>query len=385
MAGNIKFLKDVFHCALGAYGGPEAHYGVFIDILVKKRKYITEEELVEFMALTNFLPGPSSTQTIVAVGYKIGGFKLSLLTFLVWTLPAILLMILLSFSSLILYKLGISKDTFRYFVPMALGFIFFATYAIGKKVIVDRFTFLLSLGAAITILLFPKAYMYPVLLLVGAIISIIHKKVSFKKIKIAINYYLLFAFVSISILIPLASNIINNRIFDLFSIFYKYGYLVIGGGNVVIPMMYTEFVDNKNYISAEQFLSGFGLVQGIPGPMFSFSSYIGTLSIEGDLLLKLFSGILSGIAIFLPGLILLYIILPIWTKMKENIFIKTGLAGMVSVSSGFIFITPFLIIQKQNVDLLGIIISVAVFLLLLTKRISAPIIVLIVFIIGFYF
>ncbi|OQB53954.1 MAG: Chromate transport protein [Firmicutes bacterium ADurb.Bin146] len=93
------FLKDVFICSLGAYGGPEAHYGVFTDQMVIKKKYLTEEELVELIALTGILPGPSSTQTIISIGYKVGGPMLGFLTMLVWGLPVILLMTALSFLS----------------------------------------------------------------------------------------------------------------------------------------------------------------------------------------------------------------------------------------------------------------------------------------------
>ena len=92
-----RFLKDVFICSLGAYGGPEAHFGVFTDQLVQKKKYLTEEELAELIALTGILPGPSSTQTIVAIGYKTGGPILAFLTFLVWALPVLSIMTLLSY------------------------------------------------------------------------------------------------------------------------------------------------------------------------------------------------------------------------------------------------------------------------------------------------
>ena len=102
------FLKDILICSLGAYGGPEAHYGVFTEQLVIKKQYLTEEELVELIALTGILPGPSSTQTIVAIGYKVGGPWLAFLTFVVWALPALVFMTLLSFMGLFLDQLHIS-------------------------------------------------------------------------------------------------------------------------------------------------------------------------------------------------------------------------------------------------------------------------------------
>ena len=129
----------------------EAHYGVFTDQLVVKKKYITEEELVELIALTGVLPGPSSTQTIVSIGYKMGGPLLALLTMLVWALPVIIIMTLLSFLSQFLSKVNVSQDSLRYIGPMAVGFIIVAAYRISRKVVKDKITFaLLLIGAIIT-------------------------------------------------------------------------------------------------------------------------------------------------------------------------------------------------------------------------------------------
>ena len=138
--GWMPFLKDVLICSLGAYGGPEAHYGVFTEQMVVKKKYLTEEELVELIALTTILPGPSSTQTIVSIGYKFGGPFLAFLTMLVWAVPVIILMTLLSFLSGFLGEMNISQDGLRYIGPMAVGFIIVAAYRIGSKVVTDKMT-----------------------------------------------------------------------------------------------------------------------------------------------------------------------------------------------------------------------------------------------------
>ncbi|HRX45861.1 MAG TPA: chromate transporter, partial [Acholeplasmataceae bacterium] len=111
---DLTFLKDVFICSLGAFGGPEAHYGVFTDHMVIKKKYLTEEEMIELIALTGLLPGPSSTQTMLAIGYKVGGPRLLFLTLLVWAAPAILLMTLFSFLYAFLSYEGIDQNILRY-------------------------------------------------------------------------------------------------------------------------------------------------------------------------------------------------------------------------------------------------------------------------------
>lgn len=162
--GTVKcrsFLKDVLICSMGAYGGPEAHYGVFTDQLVVKKKYLTEEEMIELIALTGILPGPSSTQTIVAIGHKIGGPWLALLTMLVWAVPVLVLMTLLSFLSGFLDTLNISQSGLRYIGPMAVGFIILAAWRIGRKVVTDRTTLLLLLMGGITTYLLREPWVYP--------------------------------------------------------------------------------------------------------------------------------------------------------------------------------------------------------------------------------
>ena len=108
------FLKDVLICSLGAFGGPESHYGMFSQQMVLKKQYLTQEELGELIALTSLLPGPSSTQTLLAIGYRHGGKHLAWLTLLVWALPVALFMTLLSFSPRILATFGLSDGMFHF-------------------------------------------------------------------------------------------------------------------------------------------------------------------------------------------------------------------------------------------------------------------------------
>jgi len=171
-----SFLKDVLVCSLGAYGGPEAHYGVFTDQLITKKQYITEEELLELIALTQVLPGPSSTQTIIAIGYKLGGPLLGLLTFLVWAIPAILIMTTLSFLYYMFSSLNASADVLRFIGPMAVGFIVVASIRIGKKVIQKPISIILFLIAVSVTIFIREVWIFPDLLLFGAIVSILQSR-----------------------------------------------------------------------------------------------------------------------------------------------------------------------------------------------------------------
>ena len=135
--------------------------------------YLKEEEFVELMALTQILPGPSSTQTIVAIGHKIGGGLLGLLTMIVWALPVLILMTAFSFMGDFLAENNLSKEAFRYISPMALAFIFMAAYRLAKKVIKDRLTFILFIASAIITVFFRLPWVFPLLLLIGGGLAIL--------------------------------------------------------------------------------------------------------------------------------------------------------------------------------------------------------------------
>lgn len=380
------FLKDVFICSLGAYGGPEAHYGVFTDQLVVKKKYLTEEELVELIALTGILPGPSSTQTIVAIGHKIGGPLLGLLTMLVWALPVLILMTILSFLSQFLEKLNLTQDGLRYIGPMAVGFIVVAAYRISKKVVSDYMTCFLLIFGAVTTYFIHEPWIYPLVLLTGGAVSVVMSKEKnlWNHVKLNPPWKYLIAFIAIAVGALALTFVWDHKIIHLFESFYRYGYLVIGGGQVVVPLMYGELVEIYQYMTHAEFLTGFGLVQGLPGPMFSFSAYAGGMAARGSgTLMQITGAIAGGIGIFLPGLLLIYFVYPVWENLKKIRGIKVSLKGIVAVAGGLISASAILLMQKSGFALDNLLILALSVVLLLSKKVPAPLIVLIIIVIGF--
>ena len=380
------FLKDVFICSLGAYGGPEAHYGVFTDQLVVKKKYLTEEELVELIALTGILPGPSSTQTIVAIGHKTGGPLLALFTMLVWALPVLTVMTLLSFLSQFLGVLNVSQEGLRYIGPMAVGFIIVAAYRIGRKVVTDRITFLLLLVGGITTYFIREPWIYPLVLVLGGIVTVIASKEKdlWSRVKISPPWRYLIAFGMIAVGSIILAQFWDDKIIHIFESFYRYGYLVIGGGQVVVPLMYSELVEVNRYMTSQEFLTGFGLVQGLPGHMFSFSAYAGGMAArDGSVLTQVIGAAAGGIAIFLPGLLLIYFIYPIWEKVKQIKGIKVSLKGVTAVAGGLITVAAIILMQRSGFVLDNILVMLVTVSLLFTKRVPAPLIVVVVLAAGF--
>lgn len=381
-----RFLKDVFICSLGAYGGPEAHFSVFTDQLVVKKKYIREEEMIELIALTEILPGPNSTQTIVAIGFKMGGPLLALFTMLVWALPAVFVMTLLSFLSQFLSYMDISQNGMRYVGPMAVGFIVVAAYRIGRKVITDRVMLFLFLVSLLVTYLIREPWIFPLVLLFGGVVTIFTSKEKnlWNPVKLSPPWGYFIAFVAFAIGGILLAFLLDVKMIHMFERFYRYGYLIIGGGQVVVPLMHSEIVETNQYMTSQEFLAGFGLVQGIPGPMFSFSAYVGGMTARGTNVLTQVVGAISGaIAIFLPGLLLIYFIYPIWEDLKKIKAIKISLKGITAVASGLIAVSAIVLMQKSNLSWDNLLITLLTVLLLFTRKIPAPLIVLVVLMIGF--
>lgn len=382
------FLKDVLICSLGAYGGPEAHYGVFTDQMVVKKKYITEEDLIELIALTGILPGPSSTQTLVSIGYKMGGPKLALLTMLVWALPVVVVMTILSFLSQILAGWNLSQDSFRYIGPMAVAFIVMAAYRIGRKVVKDQLTFVLLLFGAVTTYFIRDPWIYPLVLVLGGVVTVLAsgEKDLWNRVKLDPPWKYLIAFTFFAAGSLILAWIFDNRILDIFESFYRYGYLVIGGGQVVVPLMYGELVEIHQYMTSQEFLTGFGLVQGLPGPMFSFSAYAGGMAARGsDVFTQVMGAAAGAVGIFLPGLLLIYFIYPVWEKLKKIKGIKASLKGITAVAGGLITTAAVVLMQRSGIELDNILVMLITLVLLFWRKIPAPLIVLGVLIAGFVF
>ncbi|MFA5720201.1 MAG: chromate efflux transporter [Acholeplasmataceae bacterium] len=377
------FLYDVLLSALGSYGGPEAHYGMFSSLLVKKRKYLKEEELTEMIGLYALVPGPSSTQTITAIGYYIGGPVLALLTFLVWALPAIIVM------SLIGVFFNVIGNTYyepmlTYLPAVAVGFIIYAFIILSVKVIKDKRDFLLYSVMFLAAFLYVGFSMWviPLLLMLGGFITLLPyiKELSTIKVKAKPRWWILLVIIMLALLSEVLLRFFDHSFFILFNSFYRYGYSVIGGGNIVIPLMIQDLVETKGLLSLNDFLSGYAIDQAIPGPLFSFAGFVGARSV---IQMAFLSGIISGLSIFLPGILLVFFIFPLWQQTRHNQKIKHFLKGVSITAASLILMTAIKQSFLLEVDIKVYLVVVITTLLLITKRLPAPLIILLALLLGF--
>ena len=380
---NSQYLKDVFLCSLVAFGGPEAHLGVFLDRLVQKKNYLTEKALLEWMALCSFLPGPTSTQVITAIGLERGGRSLAILTLLIWAMPALCLMTLIALIPALIDKNSFASIT-SFLAPMAAGFVGWAAWVLGRKVVINPLSFgLWGFGLAIA-LVSTTPWAIPVAFCVGAGLSILlsSKTEQFQSQhigKFSVPWGIFFLFITLLCVGIISSFFSENSLWVTFERFYRFGCLVFGGGQVVVPLMQGELVDSNGLMTQSEFLAGFGLVQALPGPMFSFAAYAGGMSEQVSGINRQFLGaMIAGWAIFLPGTLLLFLIHPIWANLKQLTRAHLALKGMNAIAGGLVggvFIKILFSMNWLGLDLVVLLVSLG---LLISRKLPAPIIVLIV-------
>ena len=378
-----NYLKDVFLCSLVAFGGPEAHLGVFLDRLVQKKKYLTEKALLEWMALCSFLPGPTSTQVITAIGLERGGRSLALLTLLVWALPVILFMSAVSMLPAMLGQDGLPQ-WLGFLAPLAAAFVGWAAWSLGRKVCTDLLTFGLWAHGLAVVMLADSPWAIPLAFLAGGGLAIFldHEKSNPEtsiSIRLKTPWVVLGLFVGFLFLGVIGSVYSGHSLFQTFERFYRYGYLVFGGGQVVVPLMQGELVHSGKLMSQDEFLAGFGLVQALPGPMFSFAAYAGGLCEQGGGWVRQFCGaMVGGWAIFLPGTLLLFFVYPLWGKLKSYPWATKAQRGVNAVAGGLVAGVLVQILMNMNWAWEN---ALAFFLtlgLLMFRRVPAPFVVILV-------
>lgn len=395
---QFLFLKDVTLYTFTAFGGPQAHIAVLLREFVEKRKYITEEELMELIALSQVLPGPSSTQTLVGLAWKVGGRPLAILTFLIWILPSATLMCLAAISYKMLANRGQIHEVLRFIQPMAVGIVAYATYTFAHRFLKTKVSRMLAVGSVIVTLILQNPYAFPLLILLGGIISSAlethpHEDALRVKLFSNVNPNKVAYFIGILLFFAALGAIVNRTSpfslpIRLFENFYRNGILIFGGGQVLVPLMYTEFVEVKHYLSASEFLSGYAVQQALPGPTFAFTSFVGGLSLGNNgfgIGGQIIGSLVAVLGINMPGLILILFIVPFWEDLKKITRIKNSLSGINAVAVGFMMTALVLLIKPFGLNWMAYLLMIGTFLVLSFTKIKTPIIIVIGVILGLIF
>jgi chromate transporter len=384
------YLKDVLFLSITAFGGPQALLAMVLDIMVKKRGYISENDLWELNALCQILPGPTSTQTIAAIGYKIGGPPLAYMSLLAWVLPATILMIAAAFLIDFLQENTVGTLDFAKFIqPMAIGYIIYAAKVTVGKMIKTTEAAVLMMIAAFVAFFYNSPFIFPVMLVIGGVITSLNYRrqpVTHEKPLLNISWSNFFLWAGVLIFAALLGHYTRLLPIRLFENFYRNGSLIFGGGQVLVPYLFTEFVEFKSYLTSEEFLTGYAISQSVPGPTFSISSYIGGLAMREYGALGIVSGgLIAAAGIFLPGTFLIFFVIRFWDELKKYRPVRAALEGINAVSCGMLIAAAYLLFEPLENNLINIIAIIGTFFLLQYSKIPSPLIIVLGVVAGIAF
>lgn len=411
---HIPFLKAVLLHSVTAFGGPQGHTGMVLKTFVERRRDLTKEELMEYIAFCQLLPGASSTQTLTLIGYKRGGIQLAVLTLILWIFPACFLMGGLSFLVGNIEKSGIQTNLFRFIQPMAIGFLAYAAFKAYKISIRNTITgVIMIVSAAITYFLFKAPWIIPALIVAAGIATnISNKRIPEKEVvkPRQVRWTNIWLFVLIFIVAGVLSetarkqNWENKKQYNLFENFYRFGSFVFGGGDVLIPLMLDQYVARptservmkKNpdviKVEREELLTGAGMVRAIPGPVFSIASFMGGIALKKEGPERQLLGCMIGsIAIFLPSALLVLFFFPVWQTLKKFVVVYRSLEGINAAVVGIMIAATLFLLKDVSVisfnsfSLINISVIAGTFLVLQFSRTPTPVIVLFCLLLGWVF
>ncbi|PPR12652.1 MAG: putative chromate transport protein [Alphaproteobacteria bacterium MarineAlpha12_Bin1] len=386
------FIIFLIH-GLKSFGGPVAHIGYFRNDFVVRRKWLSNEEFHDIVALCQFLPGPMSSQ----VGFTIGILKGRLLGgFLAWlgfTAPSAILMIGFGISTYIIED-GIPLSIVHGLKLAAVPIVALALYQMG---IMSCGSIIKTTLALITCFLMLITNSIPVqigLIILAALVgkffitadSRTNETLIYNPVSKALSITSISIFVSLLISLPILVTFTTLKEIELFSSFYRVGYLVFGGGHVVLPLFQNEVV-TTGWVDQNTFLAGYGAAQAIPGPMFAFAGYLGTVSEMGFNYLKPWAvGLIAIIAVFLPSFLILTAALPYWQILRVKPSLKSSISGVNAAVVGLllaVFIDP--VITRSLLSFEDCIIALCGLVLLAFKKAPVWLVVVLTIALGALF
>ena len=360
-----------------AFGGPQAHIALLQERFVARRRWLDEPRFVELLGLSQGLPGPTSTQMVVAVGAARAGPLGGLLALFLFLFPAATIMGLAGLGAAFFLTDGARPAWLEGVRPATVALVAVAAWRLGRAVVNSRLTMgLMLLGAAVAILL-RQPWAFPAALAAGGLVSAIILRGQRQSVDdggAALDNLGISRTAGVILLLlffGLLGGLIGARLLvdwpalQLVESFYRTGSLIFGGGQVVLPLLLTEVVDT-GWVTEQQFLDGFALMLALPGPMFSFSAYLGAVAggVPGMFLA------LAGL--FLPGVLVIYAALPFWERMRRYPWMRIALVGVNATAIGLVVGVVFLLWERADPGPAGAVIALLSFGAVVFYRAPAP-------------
>ena len=352
---NLDIFLSFLLLGLTSFGGPIAHIGYFRNFFVKQKKWLDEKLYADFVSLCNFLPGPSSSQVGISIGYYFKGIKGAILAWVGFTMPSVIILLLFGYA-ILNYDSSIPQGILRGLKAIVVIIVFQAILGMSKNLLKDNIGYMISFITALFLVIFPSSFNQLMCLIISGLIGVFvyRNKKSKEKNRnylIEISLWKIFPLILFFIFLlglPIINKLFDSNLLNLANSFFKVGSMVFGGGHVVLPLLKEEFV-TSGMIENDLFLAGYGASQAIPGPLFTFSSYLGIFF--NSEINTLFTSIFCLFFIFLPSFLLLLGTLSIWNELRDIDFIVSAFKGVNASVIGLLIAAlydPIIISSLEN-------------------------------------
>lgn len=339
-ASVLEVLLAFFQLGLTSFGGPAAHLGYFREEFVGRRQWLDDKSYSDLVALCQFLPGPASSQVGMALGFGQRGWLGAIAAWIGFTLP--------SAVALILFALGISEwaalaqsGAIHGLKIAAVAIVAQAVWGMSKSLCPDKTRAWIAVVATLIAVALPSSLGQILAILIGGVAGLKLVRVDAQPPALphphvkgkATGVVLLGVFSALLFLLPPISSLTGSPVLQAFSDFYQAGALVFGGGHVVLPLLQASVVPT-GLVSNEAFLAGYGATQTVPGPLFTFAAYLG--SIMSAPMGGWLGGLTLLFAIFLPGFLLVMAALPYWESLRQRVSVQQAMAGVNAAVVGIL-------------------------------------------------
>ena len=334
-----EVLLASLQLGLTSFGGPMAHLGYFERAYVQQRGWLTSDEYGSVVALCQMLPGPASSQVGFLIGLHRAGWVGAFAAWLGFTLPSALLMYACAVLAARLHG-PIAQAAVHGLKLVAVAVVAQAVWSMACRLCPDRATTAIALVSASMLLVVGGASMQLAALGIGAAAGAVicrNTRLESRPPSISIRPGLAWGALALYMLLlaglPLLARLFPNGLIALSAIFYRAGALVFGGGHVVLPLLRDAMVPG-GWISDDGFLTGYGLAQTVPGPLFTLAAYLGAAS--GFVHVPAAGAGIAVASIFLPGMLIAVAGVSLWSRLARHEHVRASLAGINAAVVGFL-------------------------------------------------
>ena len=304
---------------LTSFGGPVAHLGYFRTAFVERRQWLSEQAYADLVALCQFLPGPASSQVGFALGLMRAGPWGAAMAWLAFTLPSAIVLVLFALGAAVLDG-PVASGIIHGLKVVAVAIVAHAVWGMARNLCPDKTRTGIALAAVFAVVLVSGPLGQVAAIVLGGVAGLLlcrqsaaassSESLHFPVTRQAGTLALLI-FAGLLVLLPLLAA--SAGWLNVVDAFYRSGALVFGGGHVVLPLLEAEVVQS-GWVTADEFLAGYGAAQAVPGPLFTFAAYLGAL-LPG--IPSVIGALLALLAIFVPGFLLLVGVLPFWNQFRQ--------------------------------------------------------------------